>query len=153
MAELKTIYGLTASIGTAYATNTWTYASLGDGIDNVSESLNEVVGQYFFMADGGFATNHVTGLAPTFTLTGRRIVGDTAQDYIFSKKYSLGDNRKSSFKLEWIDGQATPKKQTLTVDCTICNIQEWSGASTDDSAISFEIRFDGAPTITESAVS
>ena len=35
---------------------------------------------------------------------------------------------------------------TYTVDCTICNIQEYSGASTDDSAISFELRFNGAPT-------
>lgn len=147
MAELKTIYGLTASIGTSVSSSTWTYADLGAGIDNVSEALNEVVGQYFFMSGAGFATNHVTGMAPTFTLTGRRIVGDTAQDYIFGKKYSLGEDRKSSFKLEWYDGSATPAKKTLTVDCTICNIQEWSGASTDDSAISFEIRFDGAPTI------
>ena len=144
MADLFTIYGLSASIGTAVNSNTWTYASLDAGIDNVSEALNEVVGQYFFMADDGFATNHVTGLAPTFTLTGRRIVGDAAQDYIFSKKYSLGAERESSFKLEWNEGDTG---KSLTVDCTICNIQEWSGASTDDSAISFEIRFNGAPTL------
>ena len=144
MADLFTIYGLSAAIGTAKSSNTWTYASLDAGIDNISEALNEVVGQYFFMEDNGFATNHVTGLAPTFTLTGRRIVGDAAQDYIFSKKYSLGAERESSFKLEWNEGDTG---KSLTVDCTICNIQEWSGASTDDSAISFEIRFNGAPTL------
>ena len=48
MADLFTIYGLSASIGTAVNSNTWTYASLDAGIDNVSEALNEVVGQYFF---------------------------------------------------------------------------------------------------------
>ena len=144
MPDLFTIYGLSESIGTAVSGNTWTYASIDAGIDNVSEALNEVVGQYFFMADDGFATNHVTGLAPTFTLTGRRIVGDAAQDYIFSKKYSLGADRESSFKLEWTEGSTS---KSLTVPCTICNIQEWSGASTDDSAISFEIRFNGAPTL------
>lgn len=144
MADLFTIYGLSAAIGTAKSSNTWTYSSLDAGIDNISEALNEVVGQYFFMADNGFATNHVTGLAPTFTLTGRRIVGDAAQDYIFSKKYSLGAERESSFKLEWNEGDTG---KSLTVPCTICNIQEWSGASTDDSAISFEIRFNGAPTL------
>ena len=138
---------MTASIGTSVSSSTWTYSDLGNGIDNVSEALNEVVQQYFFMSDEGFARNHVTGLAPTFTLTGRRIVGDTAQDYIFGKKYGLGTERESSFKLEWYDGSSTPVKKTLTVDCTICNIQEWSGASTDDSAISFEIRFNGEPTI------
>ena len=40
----------------------------------------------------------------------------------------------------------SPVVTTYTVDCTICNIQEYSGASTDASAISFEIRCDGAPT-------
>lgn len=144
MADLFTVYNLSASIGTAVSSNTWTYASLDAGIDNVSEALNEVVQQYFFMANDGFASNHVTGIAPTFTLTGRRIIGDTAQDYIFGKKYSLGADRESSFKLEWTEGSTN---KSLTVPCTICNIQEWSGASTDDSAISFEIRFNGAPTI------
>ena len=143
---LYTIYNLQASIGTANNDNTWTYSPLEDGIDNISESLNEVVQQYSFLADNGFARNHVTGMAPAFTFTGRRIVGDAAQDYIFSKKYGLDTERQSSFQLVYTDESGS---QTLTCDCTICNIQEWSGASTDDSAISFEIRFDGKPTVAE----
>ena len=143
---LKTMYNLTAYIGTAYSSSTWTYATLGDGIENISEALNEVVQQYFFMDMGGFAKNHVTGLAPTFTLTGRRVVGDSAQDYIFGKKYELDTGRQSSFKLTWDDATHS---NTLVCDCTICNAQEFSGATTDDSAISFEIRFDGAPTVTQ----
>ena len=144
---LETLYNLTPSIGTS-VTGTppvWTYADLSAGIDNISESLNEVVQQYFFLADNGFATNHVTGMAPSFTLTGRRIVGDTAQDYIFGAKYDLDTDRESSFKLVAVEGAATV---TLECPCTICNVQEWSGASTDDSAISFEIRLNGAPTVT-----
>lgn len=35
----------------------------------------------------------------------------------------------------------------ITCPITICNIQEFSGATTDDSAISFELRFDGAPEV------
>ena len=146
---LETLYNLTPSIGTSVAGTppVWTYADLSAGIDNISESLNEVVQQYFFLGDGGFARNHVTGMAPSFTLTGRRIAGDTAQDFIFGDtiKYGLDTARESSFKLVAVEGASTI---TLTVDCTICNIQEWSGAATDDSAISFEIRFNGAPTVT-----
>lgn len=146
---LETLYNLTPSIGTSVAGTppVWTYADLSAGIDNISESLNEVVQQYFFLGDNGFARNHVTGMAPSFTLTGRRIAGDTAQDFIFDDdvKYGLDTARESSFKLVAVEGASTI---TLTVDCTICNIQEWSGASTDDSAISFEIRFNGAPTVT-----
>ena len=152
MENLLTIYNLEASIGTsksggASSQGTWTYAKLEKGLDNVSEALNEVVQQYFFLNDKGFARNHVTGMAPTFTFTGRRVQGDAAQDYIFGNKYKLDTNRVSSFQLKVTDKSGNaPKVTTYTVDCTICNIQEYSGASTDDSAISFEIRFNGAPT-------
>ena len=147
MGNLLTIYNLEASIGTSKSAETWTYAKLENGLDNVSEALNEVVQQYFFLNDKGFARNHVTGMAPTFTFTGRRVQGDAAQDYIFSKKYKLDSERSSSFQLKVTDNSgSSPKVTTYTVDCTICNIQEFSGASTDDSAISFELRFNGAPT-------
>ena len=145
--NLLTVYNLEASIGTSKSAETWTYAKLEAGLDNVSEALNEVVQQYFFLNDKGFARNHVTGMAPAFTMTGRRVQGDAAQDYIFSKKYKLDTERSSSFQLKVTDNSgASPKVTTYTVDCTICNIQEFSGASTDDSAISFELRFNGAPT-------
>ena len=147
MGNLLTIYNLEASIGTSKSSETWTYAKLENGLDNVSEALNEVVQQYFFLNDKGFARNHVTGMAPTFTFTGRRVQGDAAQDYIFGNKYKLDTNRNSSFQLKITDNSGASFKVTIyTVDCTICNIQEFSGASTDDSAISFELRFNGAPT-------
>ena len=146
MDNLLTIYNLEASIGTSKSSETWTYAKLEKGLDNVSEALNEVVQQYFFLNDKGFARNHVTGMAPAFTMTGRRVQGDAAQDYIFSKKYKLDTDRASSFQLKVTDNSgASPKVTTYTVDCTICNIQEFSGATTDDSAISFELRSNGAP--------
>ena len=145
--NLLTVYNLEVSIGTSKSEDTWSYAKLEAGLDNVSEALNEVVQQYFFLNDKGFARNHVTGMAPTFTMTGRRVQGDAAQDYIFSKKYKLDTDRASSFQLKVTDNSGvSPVVTTYTVDCTICNIQEYSGASTDDSAISFEIRFNGAPT-------
>ena len=147
---LMTMYNLTAQIGVSSSGEpgevTWTYAPLDDGIDNIAEALNEVVQQYFFLSDSGFARNHVTGMAPAFTLTGRRVMGDQAQDFIFGNKYAMDTARQSSFELSYTD--ATGATVKITCDCTICNIQEWSGATTDDSAISFEIRFDGKPTET-----
>lgn len=88
---LLTMYNLVASIGVSQSGEepsvTWTYAPLEDGFDNISEALNEVVQQYFFLSDDGFAKNHVTGMAPAFTLTGRRVLG-TRLGLYFSKKYS-----------------------------------------------------------------
>ena len=137
---LATVYDYSPQIGVSKTGDTWTYADLQEGIDNLSEALNEVVQQYFFLSDKGFAKNHVTGMAPSFTCTGRRVRGDAAQDFIFSAKYGLDTQRQSSFKIS--DGT-----NTITCPVTICNIVEINGASTDDSAISFEVRFDGKPTV------
>lgn len=144
MGKLFTIYGIEASIMTSDSPSE-TYSVLADGIDNVAEALNEVVQQYFFIKDSGFATNHVTGMAPAYTFTGRRVIGDAAQDYIFSKKYGLDTERQTKLKIVYADEADTDT--TIECPCTICNIQEFSGASTDDSAISFEVRFDGKPTV------
>ena len=114
MGNLLTIYNLEASIGTSKSSETWTYAKLENGLDNVSEALNEVVQQYFFLNDKGFARNHVTGMAPTFTFTGRRVQGDDAQDYIFGNKYKLDTNRNSSFQLKVTDNSGVSPKVTPT---------------------------------------
>ncbi len=142
-----TIYNIKVSIGTEKSGETWTYSDFGEGIENVAEALNEVVQQYQFISNGGFATNHVTGAAPAWTLTGRRVLGDAAQDYIFGNKYSFDTARQSSLKVTYTDGSGgTAVNKGFTVPCTFCNLQEFSGASTDDSAISMELRFDGRPT-------
>ena len=78
--NLLTVYNLEASIGTSKSENTWSYAKLEAGLDNVSEALNEVVQQYFFLNDKGFGRNHVNGMEPTLTFTGRGVQGDEDQD-------------------------------------------------------------------------
>lgn len=142
---LLTNYDLTIKIGTANSNGTWTYATLAAGIDNIAEAQNETVNQYHFFDDQGFAKNHVTGIAPAYTFTGKRVYGDAAQDYIFGKKYDLDGERTSSIQLSWKTDASTTV--TMTCDCTICNIQEFGGASTDDTSISFEVRLDGVPEV------
>ena len=72
-------------IGTAATSATppvWTYDKLCKGIESVSFASNEQNQQYFFLCGNGFAHNEVTGAAPALTISGRRIKGDAAQDYI-----------------------------------------------------------------------
>ena len=147
--NLLTMHGITASIGVEKSADAWQYAPLGEGIDNLAEALNETVQQYFYLNNNGYATNHVTAMAPAYTVTGRRVRGDAAQDYIFGLKYKMGAERVSNLKLEYTN--AENKVVTITCDCTICNIQEFSGATTDDSAISFELRLDGEPKVETAA--
>ena len=61
--------------------DTWTYHKLCQGIESMEFSANEQNQQYFFLCGNGFAHNEVTGAAPQITVSGRRILGNAAQDY------------------------------------------------------------------------
>lgn len=122
-----------------------TFVVFGNGIENFGEALNEVVQQYFFFADGGYARNYVTGMAPAYTCSGRRIIGDPAQDYIFNsaRKYGLMVERNTNFRISV--GQADGSISQIECPVTIANITDLGGATTDGSAVSFEVRFNGKP--------
>lgn len=134
------------SIGTAYATSTWTYAPLCAGIESISPSVNEQNTQAFYMCGNGGACNTVTGIAPEYNVSGHRVIGDTAQDYIVSKRYALGQERNSSLKVEIYDG--TTLVETITADCTITDIVDFGGNATDVVPFSCKLRVNGIPTVT-----
>ena len=141
--ELAPIYSYTAEIDTTPTANSPTWKALCAGIDNISEALNESIQQYFFLCGNGFAANYVTGMAPAVTLTGRRVIGDDAQDYIFSKKYTPMNGRDTHFRLTQTDQAGT--KSVISANVTLVNLSDISGATTDGSAISVEVRFNGEP--------
>ena len=124
------------SIGTAYATSTWTYAPLCAGIESITPSINEQNTQAFYMCGNGGACNTVTGIAPEYDVSGHRVIGDTAQDYIVSKRY----------KVEIYDG--TTLVETIVADCTITDIVDFGGNATDVVPFSCKLRVNGIPTVT-----
>lgn len=128
-------------IGTAYSDSTWTYKALCAGIESVTPNINEKNQQYFFICQNGGAWNEVTGIAPSYSFSGRRIVGDDAQDYIDGLKYKLGDERKSSLKII-VNGE------TIVADCTIGNIVSFGGSTLDVNQFSCDIMINGIPTVT-----
>lgn len=128
-------------IGTSYSNSTWTYAQLCAGIESITPNINEQNQQYFFICGQGGAHNEVTGFAPSYSVSGRRIVGDAAQDYIDGLKYKLGDERKSSFKVV-VNGE------TIVADCTIADIVSFGGSSLDVNQFSCTIMVNGKPTVT-----
>lgn len=153
MGLLLTNYNLIAEIGISNVGGTWTYAPLCAGIDNIAETLNEVVQEYYFLCGEGFGENHITGMHPSWTISGRRILGDAAQDYIASTKYLLDTGRESSFRISYVDNSKTPAVTPLiTVPCTLSNIQDIAGgAATDDSIFSVDISFKGKPVLSNVA--
>ena len=135
-------------IGTEYtegsggAAGTWTYAKLCKGIEGMEFAENEQNQQFFFLCGEGFAHNEVTGAAPELTITGRRIKGDAAQDYIADKQFKLGTDRNSSVKI-------IAEGKQMVCDCTIGNITSFGGQTLDVNAFGCTIRFNGKPVVTD----
>ena len=122
-----------------------TWVPLGEGIENMDEALNEVANEYQFFANKGYAVSYVTGMSITVNLSGRRIVGDQAQDYICSSgvKYGLMASRQTTARLSQLTGDG--KVVQITCPATFTNIVDISGAATDGSALTATLHLDGEP--------
>ena len=135
-------------IGTEYtegsggAAGTWTYAKLCKGIEGMEFNENEQNQQFFFLCGEGFAHNEVTGAAPELTITGRRIKGDAAQDFIAGKQFKLGTERNSSVKI-------IAEGKQIVCDCSIGNISSFGGQALDVNTFGCTIRFNGKPVVTD----
>lgn len=128
-------------IGTSVSSNTWTYAELAAGIESMNPSFTENNQLFHFLEDEGWAWNEVTGGEPSIQISGRRIVGDDAQDYIVGKQFALGPDRNSSARI-------TAEGKVITCDCTITDVISFGGNSTDVNQFGCTIRFNGKPTVT-----
>lgn len=135
-------------IGTEYtpgsngAAGTWTYAKLCKGIEGMTFNSNETMQQFFFLCGEGFANNETTGAAPELQITGRRIAGDTAQDYIAGKQFALGTDRNSSIKI-------IAEGKQIICDCSVGEVVSFGGNTLDVNSFSCTIRFNGKPTVTD----
>lgn len=128
-------------IGTEYSSNTWTYSKLCKGIESMSFNSNEQNQQYFFLCGNGFAANETTGAAPEIQISGRRIAGDAAQDYIVSKQFALGADRKTSVKI-------IAEGKQIICDATIGEVISFGGNTLDVNSFSCSLRLNGQPTVT-----
>lgn len=131
-------------IGTAESSGTWTYAKLCAGIESMEFNENEQNQQYFFLCGEGFAHNETTGAAPELVISGRRIVGDTAQDYIAGLQYELGSDRNTSVKI-------VAEGKQIICGATVGAITTFGGSTLDVNAFGCTIRFNGKPTVTDVA--
>ena len=128
--------------GSGSTAGTWTYAKLCAGIESMNFNSNEQNQQYFFLCGNGVAHNEVTGSAPELQISGRRKVGDTAQDYIVGKQFSLGEDRNSSVKI-------IAEGKQIVCDCSIGDVVSFGGQTLDVNTFSCTIRFNGVPTVTD----
>jgi hypothetical protein len=144
----KPVWANQIEIGTTATTAdppVWTYSKLCKGIESMSFNSNEQNQQYFFICGEGFAHNEVTGAAPELQVSGRRIAGDAAQDYIVGKQFALGNDRNSSIKITTAEGKV------ITCDCSIGDVVSFGGNTLDVNSFGCTIRFNGKPVVTDAA--
>lgn len=118
-----------------------TWARVGAGINAVEWEGNEEVSQDPYYDGDGMSSSDVTGGQLVGTFEGHRKYGDPAQDYIAGMLLDYGEGRKTNFK--WI----APDGQTLTGEVTIANIMPQGGDPNAKSDFSFEVHFNGMPTL------
>ena len=143
--EVVLNYNYLLEIDTTPEAENPTFANVCAGFNNLAESLNEQIQQYFFLCGQGFAVNYITGMAPAYTLTGVRVIGDEAQDYIFGfkNKFATLTNRESHMRLTRI--AADGSKDVISANVTLANITDIGGGTTDGSAVGVEFRINGKP--------
>ncbi|MFA5424226.1 MAG: hypothetical protein WC374_10255 [Phycisphaerae bacterium] len=124
---------------------TATYKELMDGIENLDQAINEVIVQTAYLKNKGWGSSEVTGGQYIVTLTGNRIVGDEAQDYIFSSDvmYAFGAARKTNLRL------TEPGGRQITIPVTLAKVNLAGGDANQPSKITIEIHGNGEPTLAE----
>ena len=146
MADFNPVWGSTQiEIGTSADTSTppvWTYSKLCKGIKGIQLNINENVVTEQYLCGEGFAHNEVTGMAPQIQVTGDRVEGDAAQDFIAGLQFKLGSERVTSVRI-------TDEGKQITVPAVISDIVTFGGNSTNLKPFNCNIRFNGKPSITD----
>ena len=126
--------------------STRTWIRFGAGISSVDPENNENIDQTAYIVDGGFSSSEVIGAQKILSWSGHRLVGDAAQDYIFSKEYDLGSSRKTNIRFYDAGGNLT------TGGCTIANLKAGGGDAAAKTEISGEFHMNGKPVYTPKSI-
>ena len=138
-------YGVKVELDTSPYGKNRTWVALDQGFDNLDEALNDVVQEYFFLGDKGFGSDFVTGIHPKYTLSGVRVVGDPAQDYIFDNKFHLMAGRDTNLRISIPKADGTVTRFTSKI--TLSDMKSFGGATTDGGAVNVTLSFKGAPVV------
>ncbi len=135
-------YETEAFINTAPSESAPVWASMGNIMKNMAQSLNEVLYQATYYKNKGYGSTEVTGAQMTLTVTGDVKPGDTAADYLLSDDvlYGLGDARKTHLKLQ-------KGKKVIIWPVTLANITPGYGDSNQPNSLSLTSHGNGRPWI------
>ncbi|MFD2658628.1 phage tail tube protein [Gracilibacillus thailandensis] len=122
--------------------STPTFERVAKGFSGLDPSMNEETDQTAYLDGDGYLTTTVMGGQYTTTLSGHRYYGDPAQDFIFSKRFGLGNERETTYRITEPDGTI------IEGPCTLAEITGASGDANAKGEITVAIHFNGKPAIT-----
>lgn len=120
-----------------------TWAWVGPGIATIEKDNSETVDEASYYSNGGNTVKDVTGIAAKYNVSGHRLIGDPAQDYVASLEDSIGSARKTVYRI------TDPTGRVIEADCTITDIVMGgpNGDANGKVEASYSINRDGDPRI------
>jgi hypothetical protein len=117
-----------------------TYVVIAAGITGVDVSNNEQTDETAYYDGNGAASTDVIGFQVSYSFSGHRAYGDPAMDFIFGKRFEIGDARRTKIRVTEPDGGV------ITGEATISGLSGPGGEANGKGDISFELKINGKPT-------
>ena len=118
-----------------------TYARLAKGITSAVDSHNDSTDDTPYLDGGGYGNSDVIGKQYTLAVSGHRVIGNTAQDYIVGLQGEFGDDAKTTVRYTRPNGHRTTAKVSAT------EIVDAGGDANAKTEFSVNFKGCGAPTI------
>lgn len=118
------------------------WAKLSRGISSITPSAADKTDATPYWDGEGFSDTEVTGKNITFALSGHRVMGDPAQDYVASHFLDIGDKLRTLAR--WTD----PAGNVVESVATMTSIVPFGGAADVKQTFSFTLALDGKPDYT-----
>lgn len=112
-------------------------------LETFSPSFSNGVETWTPMDTEGWQRALMTGKAVTITLSGKRNIGDTGNDYVADKLFKNGHDSEGYFEWTFPDGTSVAWEKAV-FDVKNCG----GGDSTNVGALEFDIISNGKPTVT-----
>lgn len=118
------------------------WAKLLRGINTITPSAADTTDATPYWDGEGFTDTEVTGKNITFALSGHRVMGDPAQDYVASHFLDIGDKLRTLAR--WTD----PAGNVVESVATLTSIVPFGGAANVKQTFSFTLALNGKPSYT-----
>lgn len=122
-----------------------TWGWLGPGITSIKGTPTDVTKTRSDYSTGGVEKENIVGRNKEYAVTGSRLIGDQAQEWLKSIEECIGQERETTYRVITPDG--TILDEPVTIKDPV--LTGPSGESTDEQEISFTMKRNDTPTIVQ----